>query len=156
MTRGRTPKPTAVKKLQGNPGKRPLSHDEPKVAGTLPRCPSHLDAEAKREWRRIAKELHRLGILDGIDRHALAAFCKCWSLWVKAEQQLAGEDLVVMSDKGNLYQNPIVGVARQAMKDMVDMAREFGMTPASRTRIKVDKGEEEPSLAQQLFSVLNG
>jgi len=156
MSPGRTPKPTALKKLQGNPGKRKLNAREPKVSGKKPRCPSHLSTEAKREWRRIVDELHRIGVLDVIDKAALAHYCQSWGRWVQTELELAGEPLVVESDKGNLYQNPLYSAARQAAKDMLEAAREFGMTPASRTRIKVDRGEEEPSLADQLFNILNG
>jgi hypothetical protein len=46
---GRLPKPTALKVLSGNPGKRALNKNEPKPGG-VPTCPSSLDATAKREW----------------------------------------------------------------------------------------------------------
>ena len=35
-TRGRKPKPTALKALEGNPGKRPLNEHEPVLFGWLP------------------------------------------------------------------------------------------------------------------------
>ena len=48
---GRKPKPTALKRLEGNPGKRPLNALEP-VPPTVPlQCPRHLLPEAKKEWR---------------------------------------------------------------------------------------------------------
>lgn len=37
--RGRPPKPTAIKELEGNPGKRPLNKNEPKPKQTAPKCP---------------------------------------------------------------------------------------------------------------------
>ena len=45
--------PTAVKVLEGNPGKRCLSGSEPKPQKKAPRCPSCLEDEAKKEWKRI-------------------------------------------------------------------------------------------------------
>ena len=48
-TRGRKPKPTALKVLEGNPGKRPLNENEPKPENKAPRCPSWLEQEAKNE-----------------------------------------------------------------------------------------------------------
>lgn len=155
MAAGRKPKPTALKKLQGNPGKRCLNGREPKPDSRLPYCPRHLPEEAKREWNRVAKELQRIGVMTFVDRAALAAYCAAWARWVEAEKALEKEEPVVTSDKGNVYQNPWVGVARQAMKDMLDAAREFGMTPSSRSRIKVEKGEEGPTLVEQLFKVSN-
>ena len=41
-TRGRKPKPTAIKELEGNPGKRPLNANEPKPERKAPRCPGWL------------------------------------------------------------------------------------------------------------------
>ena len=37
--RGRRPKPTRLKLLTGNPGKRPLNDDEPQPQAAIPECP---------------------------------------------------------------------------------------------------------------------
>jgi hypothetical protein len=37
--RGRRPKPTRLKVLTGNPGKRPLNMDEPQPEPAIPDCP---------------------------------------------------------------------------------------------------------------------
>ena len=66
-TRGRKPKPTAIKELEGNPGKRELNQNEPKPEKKAPRCPTWLEAEAKKEWKRLAKQLEQLGILTEVD-----------------------------------------------------------------------------------------
>ena len=71
--RGRKPKPTAVKVLEGNPGKRSLNTAEPKPEKKAPRCPSWLEDEAKKEWKRMSKQLEQLGILTEID---MAAFVR--------------------------------------------------------------------------------
>ena len=39
-TRGRKPKPTALKVLEGNPGKRPLNENEPIPPKGSIKCPS--------------------------------------------------------------------------------------------------------------------
>ena len=41
-TRGRKPKPTALKVLEGNPGKRPLNENEPIPPKGSIKCPSWL------------------------------------------------------------------------------------------------------------------
>ena len=61
--RGRKPKPTALKVLEGNPGGRPLNLNEPKPVKKAPRCPSWLEDEAKKEWKRMGKVLEQLGLL---------------------------------------------------------------------------------------------
>lgn len=156
MTRGRKPKPTAVKKLAGNPGKRALNGAEARVDMRLPQCPRWLGKAAKREWRRVAKRLHEAGLMGYVDRSLLAAYCVAYGRWVEAETALEGQELVLTSEKGGVYQNPLVGVARSAMKDMVAIGREFGMGPSARSRIRVPEGEDEGSLADALFEAVMG
>lgn len=60
---GRKPKLTAVKKLEGNPGKKKLNTKEPVPAKGMPDCPDWLMPEAKAEWNRLAKGLSDMGVL---------------------------------------------------------------------------------------------
>lgn len=61
VMRGRKPKPTALKILQGNPGHRPIgdvmSTDMPATPG-IPTPPEHLDEIARKQWFRLCDELH--------------------------------------------------------------------------------------------------
>jgi P27 family predicted phage terminase small subunit len=135
---GRRPKPTQLKLLEGNPGKRALNRNEPKPTGK-PTCPAHLDKRAKAEWTRISKELYAIGLLTAVDRAALAAYCQCWSRWVEAEEKIRETSLVVASKKsGYPIQNPYVGIANTALDQMRKFLVEFGLTPASRTRLSID------------------
>ena len=77
--RGRKPKPTALKLVQGVPGKRPLPKREPSPEIGAPACPEWLLPEAKKVWRRLVRELEALGLLTGIDREALAGYCQAWA-----------------------------------------------------------------------------
>ena len=61
--RGRIPIPTAIKILQGNPGKRPLNQNEPKPIKRAPKCPTWISSEAKKEWRRMCKQLEIIGTI---------------------------------------------------------------------------------------------
>ena len=70
-TRGRKPKPTAMKELEGNPGKHPLNTSEPKPNKKAPACPKWLEPEAKKEWRRLAKQMEAIGILTEVDNEAI-------------------------------------------------------------------------------------
>lgn len=143
MTRGRKPKPTNLKILYGNQGKRALNEDEPTPDVEIPEVPPHLDEEAREEWSRIALELHTLRVLARVDRAALAAYCQAWSRWVKAEGIIAKTGEVLKSaDTGNFYRNPWLDVANRAMKQMHEFLVEFGMTPSSRSRIKVQPAKE--------------
>ena len=134
--RGRRPKPTGMKLLAGNPGRRPLNKREPKPKRSVPHCPKQLSAAAKREWQRIAKELAKLGLLSRIDRAALAAYCQAWGRWIEAEDKLKKHGVIVKSPNGFPVQSPYLNVANQAMKQMTRMVVEFGMTPSSRSGVQ--------------------
>lgn len=136
--------------MAGNPGKRALP-DEPKLARVLPRCPEHLSAEAKREWRRVARELYEVGLLTRVDRAALAAYCQVWARWVEAERKVQELGAVITKQNGNLVQNPWLSVANRALEEMRKFLVEFGMTPSSRARVRPAEAETI-SLAEVLFA----
>lgn len=135
--RGRKPKPTAVKKLTGNPGKRKLACDEPEFAPGAGAPPAHLDDEAKREWFRIAGELAPAGVLTQADRAALAVYCQVWARWMQAEYELVKHGYTELSPNGYLMPSPWLAICNKAIEQLRAFASEFGLTPSSRTRIHV-------------------
>jgi hypothetical protein len=70
---GRKPKPTALKKLEGNPGKRKLNMKEPVPGKGISDCSKWLLPEAKEEWKRLCQKLSEMGVLTEIDMAAFAA-----------------------------------------------------------------------------------
>lgn len=157
--RGPAAKPTRIRELQGNPGKRKLPKGEPRpsVKDRVPSAPRWLSKEAKGEWRRIAPLLHRTGLLTEVDGVALGMMCEALAVYHQAKEAMGGEGLIVVSDKGNSYQHPALGIMNSARADVLRWAREFGMTPAARSRISLEGGgEQEPSLADVLFQMVGG
>jgi P27 family predicted phage terminase small subunit len=141
---GRKPKPAALKRLGGNPGKRKIKAG-PKFARALPACPEHLSTEAKAEWRRVSRELFDAGLLVRVDRAALAAYCQTWSRWVKAEKALAKGKLTFTTSIGYEGPNPMIAIANKAMAQMRAFMTEFGMTPSSRAKVTVhEEPEDDP------------
>lgn len=151
MTRGRKPKPTAIKELEGNPGKRALNHKEPKPDIAIPSCPNHLKGVARQEWNRITKELYKLGMITKLDRAALTICCQVYADYVNACHKLKEEGEVIISDKGGLYQNPWESIKKRSMDQIMKYYAEFGMTPSSRSRVKTDTPSEEDELEKMLF-----
>lgn len=139
---GRPRKSNTAKRLAGNPGKRPVT-EEPKPDSTMPELPAHLDAEAQREWKRMAPELHRLGLLTVVDRTAFAAYCQAWANWVSACKMMNAEGPVLTSDKGNSYLNPWAMVASQSLEQMNRFGAPFGLTPGARRKLDVKPPEPE-------------
>lgn len=134
-TRGRKPTPTAIKELEGNPGKRPLNEKEPKPQKKAPTCPKWLDPEAKKEWRRLAKQMEKLGILTEVDMAAFAGYCQAYSRWKEAEEFVTQHGTIVKTPSGYYQTLPQVSIAQSYLKIMNKLAEQFGLTPASRSRI---------------------
>ena len=55
--RGVRPLPTKLKVVRGTLRKGRANAHEPALPVEIPRCPAHLGAEAKREWKRASREL---------------------------------------------------------------------------------------------------
>lgn len=146
--RGRKPTPTHLKLVKGNPGKRKVNADEPEYELTSIMPPPDLDDQAKVEWGRVAHQLQAQGVLTDVDRATLAGYCAAYSTFISAEgalKELAARDkvfrgLVVKTSNGTMIQNPLVGIRNTALATMNKFAVELGMTPSSRTRIKVGDG----------------
>ena len=103
---GPPPKPTALKLIAGNPGKKRLPQGEPKPMVEAPVPPKHLTAEARVEWERLAPILVRLKLLTKLDRAALAAYCQAWARHVEAEEQVAKASALAFTHNGYPIVNP--------------------------------------------------
>jgi P27 family predicted phage terminase small subunit len=146
---GRRPKPSAVKELQGNAGKRPPNRDEPKPPPGEPEMPPSLGKLARQYWKSLAPDLMAVGVLSTIDGKALAACCHAYQRWVEAEQKIDEYGILVeesvFNKKGKkvatkLKRNPADISAQSWLKVMKSYLIEFGMTPAARTRIRSEFG----------------
>lgn len=87
--RGPLPKPTALKILEGNPGKRKIKdtgEPMPNVLDVIPDPPEWLMPDAVDEWNKLAPSLMALGLLTEVDLSAFATLCQNWGYllrWTK-------------------------------------------------------------------------
>jgi P27 family predicted phage terminase small subunit len=148
---GRKPKPTAIKLLAGNPGKRALNHAEPRPRVILPRPPEHLSDDEKAKWKLTVKELYPLGLITTIDKDALAMYCVIFVRWLKAEKMVREKGEIIKTAAGNIIQNPYLSIANRALEQLNKLGAEFGMTPSSRSRVKADLADPDQELERMLF-----
>ncbi|AGH31383.1 terminase small subunit [Tetraselmis viridis virus SI1] len=107
----------------------------------MPERPDYLEGYAAEEWDRVAEELFRFGQLTNLDVAGLAAYCVAFDTWhraldelelLKRDKNAPGGGLLKQTDNGNLIPHPLIGVANKSRADMVDFAKQFGLTPYSR------------------------
>lgn len=155
-TKGRKPKPTALKKLEGNPGKRPLNMAEPNPEKKLPECPDWLEEEAKAEWARLEGPLFNMGLLTELDMAAFASYCQAYARWKEAEEFISQHGSIIKTKTGYWQQVPQVSIARSNQAMMVKAAAEFGLTPSARSRIIAGSGTSLQDEIDEMEMILMG
>jgi P27 family predicted phage terminase small subunit len=145
---GRKPKPTALRVLQGNAGKRALPKHEPTPAAEPPPKPAHLTERAAAAWDRVAPELHRLGLLSVVDGLALELLVCAYDDWREAHIEVAAEGATyeTETEHGRIVRaHPQVAIRSDAWRRVKSILAEFGLTPSSRARLDIEApGQEDP------------
>ena len=155
MKPGTKPTPTALRKLRGNPGKRPLPKGEPKPKRvSAPRCPTGMSKGAQTHWRREGARLAVVGLLTEADLLAFRRMCEDLAVADEAMEQVAKYGMVIKTTNGNLIQSPYLGIANRLYDRALRIMTEFGMTPSARTRIQVPEVSKEPTLAEALAGIV--
>lgn len=147
--------PTAIKIAMGNPGKRPLNKNEPQPAKTIPPCPPGLSAESSAAWGRLSVLLHNLGVLTELDAMALERLCDCYAEILSCRRLIKknGRTYKTIGTTGSVVikANPAVGQLSDADRRFKGYLVEFGMTPAARTKVRVE-GEKEKDPLDEFFN----
>ena len=151
MPRGRKPKPSKLRLLQGNAGKRPINKREPQPAPSVPDPPEHLSELARQEWTRMAGQLATLGLLTDLDRAAFAAYCQTYARWIDAEEAIKKTGTIVKAPSNYPILSPYLSIANRALDQMRAFMTEFGLTPSSRSRIAVGPRPETDEMEDFLF-----
>jgi len=84
-----------------------------------------------------------MGLLAGADAHNMAGYCEAAVLHARASQTLAKSPILVQGERG-LVINKAVHVQEKAARDLLRFSQDFGLTPAARTRIEVQKRANAP------------
>lgn len=88
---GRRPKPTHLKVVTGNPGKRKLNDKEPTPAREIPSPPAHLTDWGKVAWGKLTMLLDGMGILTVADTLALERLCDIYADILQLRLTIADE-----------------------------------------------------------------
>jgi P27 family predicted phage terminase small subunit len=145
MPAGRPRKPTNLKLITGNPGKRALPENEPKPEASIPRCPKHLNKLARTAYYRIARYLNALGLMADLYGPFLAAAAQGYADWVTASEKLEVEPHYYKSATGYPVPNPLLRIKARALEQMKTFGVEFGMSPVAMTRIAGNAKPDEKS-----------
>ena len=155
---GRPRKPTQMKVLEGNRGKRPLPANEPKPAPATKdvKPPTWMNTDGKKMWKRLVPILQRLQLLTEADLESFSMLCQSWGDYVEHVKDIKknGKYCIYVNKGGgaNEVERPAVKLMHRAYERYKALCSEFGLTPASRTRIEIKPSDEEYDPMEALLS----
>jgi P27 family predicted phage terminase small subunit len=139
--KGRPRKADSIKKQQGTLKSNRVNKNAPAFGiEPVPDPPAYLTKWGIAEWNRLADQLHRQGLLQKTDWSMLGAACLEWQCYVqhREEQQDVGSYYKIPGKFGDSVQpHPLHYNGNNHLKNYVAICREFGFTPAARSKISV-------------------
>ena len=150
---GPPPKPTALRIVEGGGKMRgrfaARAKREPKPTTGLPDPPAAFNAEQLAIWRRLEADSPD-GLLTRVDHDLFENYCVALAVRDHALEKFnaTGGQILVKSMDGHsgFIVNPYLKEFRRICEIIKPLQQELGFTPASRTRIAVQRpeGEEDP------------
>ena len=133
----RHPAPTAIKLVRGNPGQRPLNADEPVPPKADLEPPRGLEGVALEKWHEMASLLSSMGVFTQADRGPLQRYCLMWEQWESLEAHCRQHGSTQITQTGYSQVTAEATLCKSLRSDLLSIERQFGLTPAARSTIKV-------------------
>lgn len=113
-----------------------------------------IDNVAKKEWRRLVKEMDKIDIIGNLDRNNLAGYCNAFSNYQKATKELKDAPLCVEKATRTgtvVVKNPIIDIQRLYADEMRKFASLCGLTIDSRLKAAVTKTRKTEESVKEKF-----
>ena len=131
---GRRPKSTNRKRIEGNPGRRPLNPDEPIAKVGLPKAQSFLCGEARRFYYRLGKQLVAEKRMAVVYQPTFVVLCLAWGWVAKATLKLEDEGAIVTTPTGFVRVSPWLDILTRSEATVLKASSEFGISPTSQAK----------------------
>jgi P27 family predicted phage terminase small subunit len=142
--RGPKKKPTALRKLEGNPGRLPINELEPvcEMPAVKPSAVA-MDEIASLEWDRL---MHAMppGLYTALDVSLVTQYALAWSMLVKAQSEIDSGGIIAFTEKGYGV-SPAVKVWKAASETLLKCADRLGLHPGARTRLEIPSRKADPT-----------
>lgn len=145
--------PTALRKLHGNPHRRPMPVDEPEGVGTLWAPPPWFDDEQRAQWH-YAVDNAPLGLLTETDREVMIVWAVASVEHARAVVQVRALGQVVKNAEGTAITNPFMRIMNAQALLMLKAGGEMGFSPLS--RVALGRGGRSPELVPHVPNSSDG
>jgi P27 family predicted phage terminase small subunit len=131
----RRPQPLELRRLHGNPSRRPMPPEpaELKPRQPLGPPPDFLSPEACIVWKRVSDSMP-IGIIANCDLALMGAFCAAVALHEQACREISRTGPVVLGVNG-LATSPWVRIQTREALLLLRLGAELGLSPTSRASL---------------------
>lgn len=134
---GRHAVPTAIKILRGNPGCRAINDQEPIPPSADPTPPLTLQEIGIAKWHELFALLTRMGVLTQADLTTLERYCLIYEQFMAVVKHVREHGMTQITQTGYSQLTAEGSLFKTLPADLLKIEREFGMTPAARSSLKV-------------------
>jgi P27 family predicted phage terminase small subunit len=138
--RGRPPKPTALRVLQGNRSHRPLNTEEPQPPGGRPPRPEGYGSTFEAAWDELLGHIEMMKVLTVVDGPSLEACALALAEMrdIARLLQKEGRFYTTTNADGLTMKrvHPLVAVYADAQRRFATFSAKFGLSPADRVRVR--------------------
>ena len=161
MPKPRLPTKTKILKGTFRANEAPKNEPAPPVLPAIPKAPSHLNRWAKQMWNYNAKELKELGMLTTLDTYSLEVLCEQYGIYRELKEAITHKTVDGKRKKISIAQYlncrnsqtmPEYAAMKSAFERYSSLLKEFGLSPASRSRI--DLPAREPVKSDPMEALL--
>lgn len=146
--------PTHLRLVMGNPSKRAINKNEPKPPSGVPPIPKHFDKRGKYWFKRMGEELDAVGVMSTLDAKALELLVEAYTEYRHHCEVLDKEGYTYQTGSATgekiVKAHPAAAMKADAWKRIRAMLSEFGMTPASRSKVEIKAPAGEDPFAEFL------
>lgn len=141
-------KPALIRRMEGNPGRRPIPEEITTLGEVL--LPAGLSVEAQDCWHVIKGSLP-IGLLSQADTAVMERMANAWARYRECQRFIERAGLMVRGAMGEMRRNPYLLVQRQAAEEMHQCGEVLGLSPVARTRIAANLVPPEPDPMELLL-----
>lgn len=144
-------KPTKLRLLQGNPGKRALPQDEPMPEEGAPPTPKTLRGAALAKWKELVADTMAIRVLTKVDGHMLEVTAAAYDEWLSLNRTLSKSGVTYKARTTNgtrVYPRPEVAMRADAWRRYCTGLAHFGLSPSSRGKVQTAKPPENENASK--------
>ncbi len=147
---GKNRKPTAIKKAEGNRGKRTLNESEPAALPGEPPIPKELSKAARAVWPSICAVLAENQVLYKTHGVAVAALCSSYVQFFLADAAvqkygIVNVELEELTGVATIKMNPAVRARSDALRHLRSCWQAFGLDPSSMAGLNANPEADKKS-----------